>query len=112
MRDAIKSGDKAQNFKATRRWEVPRLIFKLDAGPLALLNVSFLVINAQLAVKDLLIGLPVLKRLGIDSQTMLQWNYARLDETNCNTIDTKAASTSELGRILIARIQRVENEAV
>lgn len=111
MRVVIKLGDQAQTFKATRRWEVPRIILKLNAGPLVLLNGSFVVINAQLAVEDLLLGPPVLKHLRINYQTILQWNHTCLNETDCNTIDTTAAPTSIIGRILIARIRRVRTEA-
>lgn len=107
VRVAIKSGDEAQQFTANRRWEVPRLLLKLAAGPLALLNVSFIVLDAQLAAEDLLIGLPVLKHLGIDSTTMLERNFERLHETDCSQVDLTNASTSKIGRILIARIQRM-----
>ena len=71
---AFKTNDSTQRFTASREWVVPRLILGLSAGPLALLNVAFLVTDAQLADEDLLIGLPVLKHLEIDSKTMLERN--------------------------------------
>lgn len=45
-------------------------VLRPAAGPLALVNVSFLIADADLAVKDLLICLPVLQHLGVDSKTM------------------------------------------
>lgn len=90
---ALKEKSEAQTFTFSREWAVPRLLLHLSVGPLAFLNVSFLVANAELTEPDLLIGQPVLKHLGIDSRTMLENNRAQLNETDCSGVvrDTQAS---------------------
>lgn len=71
---------------------MPRLLLHLSVGPLALLNINFLVADAELTEHDLLIGQPVLKHLGIDSKTTLENNRAQLNEMDCSCVvrDTNA----------------------
>lgn len=71
-------------------WIVPRMFFRLTAGPLTPLNVTFLVVNSELAAEDLLVELLILQHLGIDMNTMLEQNRYVLDGTECSLIlDTK-----------------------
>ena len=70
---ALKTGknDKAQTFRFSRSGMVPRTVLHLSAGQLALINVSFLIADDDLTCEDLLIGLPVLRHLQVDTKTLL-----------------------------------------
>ena len=63
--------EKAQTFTFSRTWKVPRLVLQLAAGQRALLNVNFLVADADLIGEDMLIGRPVQEHLGVHSKTVL-----------------------------------------
>lgn len=63
---SLKDSGKPATFTFSRTWLVPRLVLQLSAGHMALLNVTFLVADDDTACKDLLVGLPVLRHLGID----------------------------------------------
>lgn len=106
---ALKDEKEAQTFTFSREWAVPRLVLHLSVGPFALLNVTFLVADAELAENDLLIGQPVLKHLGIDLKTMLENNRAQLSETDCSGVAMDNMVPSTVGRILIARIKGMKN---
>lgn len=106
---ALRKGENAETFTFSRQWTVPRLVLQLSAGPLALLNVTMLVADAELADEDILIGRPVLAHLGIDSRTMLEAKRSTLHETDCKKVRRNATTDSRIGRILIARIKGVNN---
>lgn len=55
--------DSAECFSLSRTWNVPRNILHLASGILALMNISFLVADDDLACKDLPIGRPVFQNL-------------------------------------------------
>ena len=107
---ALKCGEKAQTFTANREWIIPRIVLKLTAGPLALLNVSFLVTDAEISDEDLLIGRPVPQHSGIDTRTVMEAQQSSLTETDCHNFRRAIKSTSKVGRVIIARIMRVRNE--
>ena len=65
-----------------------------------------MVADDDLACEDLLIGLPLLQHLGIDSRTMLENNRATLDGTDFSDVETMMHNTS-IGRLMLARIQGV-----
>lgn len=56
---------------------------ELSSERMALNNIPYLISDATLASKDLLIGHSVLKHLGNDSRTLLERNGAQLDGMNC-----------------------------
>lgn len=111
---ALKEGEEAKEFSFSRSWTTPRTILQLSSGPLALVNVTYLVADAQLAVEDLLIGLPILKHLGIDTKTLLEERRDLLDGADCSTI--RAASSGlhggQVSRLMVARLNRTTNDAV
>lgn len=106
---ALRKGENAETFTFSREWTVPRLVLQLSAGPLALLNVTMLVADAELADEDILIGRPVLSHLGIDPRTMLESKRSQLHETDYKMLSGNASPNSKIGRILIARIKGVKN---
>lgn len=57
LQAALKDTEIAQKFSFSGTWTPPRTILHLNAGPLALLNASFLVADDKLSVEDMLIGL-------------------------------------------------------
>ena len=57
---ALKEGTNAQQFTFSRSWTVPRVVMHLAAGQRALLNVRFLVADADITGEDLLLGEPIL----------------------------------------------------
>lgn len=67
----LRKGDEAQSFRFSRTWTVPRTILQLASGELALANLSFLVADDQMTCEELIIGLPVLRHLQVDTRTLL-----------------------------------------
>lgn len=108
---ALKANDDAKSFRFTRTWTTPRLVLRLNAGPLALNNATFLVPDGELAAEDLLIGLPILQHLGIDTKAMLEKHRDVLDGADCSTIRSPSLSTNgKVGRLMIARLNRIEGD--
>lgn len=58
---ALKDSEEAKKFTFFRSWTPPYTALILATGSLALLNVARLVPDADLAVEDVPIGLPVLR---------------------------------------------------
>lgn len=50
---ALKKGASAQKLFFSKTWTPSRIILRLSAGPLVLVNVMFLVSDAELAVEKL-----------------------------------------------------------
>lgn len=110
---ALKDSTNAEKFKCSLILTAPRTVLKLGAGPLALLNVEFLVAYAELTVKDLLIELQVLRRWSIDTKTLLETRRNLLDGTYCADIksENRPINTGLIGRLMIARLNHVSNES-
>lgn len=98
---ALKSGDEAQSFRFSRTWTCPRTVLHLSAGPLALLNIRYLIPDDDLACSDLLIGQPVLYHLKIDTKTLLEQNRSQLDGTDCvDAHPDKFTAVGQIGRLM------------
>lgn len=83
-------------------------MLKLSAGHLGMLNVEYLVADANLAVEDLLIGLPVLRYLGVDSKTSIEERSDLLDGSNCSSISGLRNESSRFVRcLMIGRLNRI-----
>ena len=83
---ALRKGDRAQSFRFSRIWTVPGTVLQLASGQLALANLSFLVADDQMTCEELIIGLPVLGHLQVDTRTLLENNRAVLDGSDCSQI--------------------------
>ena len=105
-----KEGQKA-TFPFSRAWTVPTTVLHLSSGRLALKNIKFLVADDDdaLACEDLLIGLPVLKHLRVDTKTLLEDNIKTLDGTDCSLTDQVRDKTGKLGRLMSARFNGQDN---
>lgn len=79
---ALKYSSDGARFSFSRTWTALRTVLKLTSGPLALLNLQYLVADADLDVEDLLLGLPVLRHLGVDTKTVLEERRDLLDGSN------------------------------
>lgn len=90
---ALRDADRTQSFTSSRTWTPPRTVPNLAAGSLALVGVTFLVLDADFAVKNLLVGLPVLQHLGIDTKTLLEQRRDVIDGANCSTIRSALLSS-------------------
>lgn len=110
---ALKAEAEAQVFSFSRRWTCPRTILHLAAGQLALCNISFLVAEDDLACEDMLIGLPVLQHLKVDTKTLLENNRATLDGVDCSKVgQSEKGSTSDHADRLVTRMEALSrNEA-
>lgn len=102
---ALKKGDEAQAFKFSRTWTVPRTVLNLPSGKLAVLNVSFLVADDDLACENALIGHPVLEHMKVDTKTLLDENRERLDGIDCGSVGnpTRATTGGYVSRLMGAR---------
>lgn len=64
----------------------------------------------------MLLGLPILQYLGVDTKTLLEDRRDLLDGTDCGKVSasarTRDGKTGKIGRLMLARLNRVENEAV
>lgn len=101
-----KEESKPALYTFSRAWTVPSTILHLFAGQLALKNIRYLVADDALTCKDLLIGLPVLRHLRIDTRTLLENNIANLDGTNCSLADSRSTTKGNLGRLMTAMLNR------
>lgn len=109
MQVALKDEDDAKQFKISQIWSVPRTILKLFADPLPLLNLECLVSNSDLAVKDFLLGLPVIRHLEVDTKTLLEERKDLLDGSNRSIISIlmKSKQISHVSYLMIARFSDV-----
>lgn len=85
-----------------RIWKVPRTVLRVASGNLALLHISYLIIEGELSPENLLIGRPVLAHLGVDSSTLLYQNRLSLHEHDCNDVGNPTAFTR---RVTLHRIK-------
>lgn len=109
---ALRQGKNTQSFTFSRSWLAPRLVLHLSSGRMALCNISFLVADDDLACEDLLIGLPVLQHLRIDSKTLLENNRATLDGTDCAEVGNPTAThIGRVGHFMVARTMRVKGNS-
>lgn len=74
----------------TRGWTAPWIALKSSAGEPALLNIEYFFADADVAVDDLLIGLPVLYHLSADTLTLLEDLRDLFDETDCPSVTTNS----------------------
>lgn len=98
---AFKNSGEQATFRFSRTWTVPRLILRLPAGRMGLLNVSFLAAEEKTAIEDRVVGLPVLGQIVIDSRTLLEHNWTKLDGTDCGNVEVS------LDRSPVARPSRL-----
>ena len=108
---ALKSGEEPQSFSFSRSWTSPRTVFHLSSGQLALSNVTFPVADDDLAREDLVIGLPVLQNLQVDTRSLLENNRAALDGVDCTDVGNPTIlQGGAVSRIMIARLNRIREE--
>ena len=74
-------------------------------------NVTFLVAEDDLACEELIIGLPVLRHLQVDTHTLLKENRPVLDGADCSHVGnpTTLNRGGNVSRMMIARLTRISN---
>lgn len=93
-----------QTFKMSGGLNRPRVILHVAARKHALMNVTLLVTDGNLAGGDLIIGLAVMRHLKADIRTMLEQNRKSLNRTDCFTMQN---TVREGGQSLIVRLTKV-----
>lgn len=86
LQAALSHKTKAERHTFSRTWIASRTVLHLATGPLALLNVEYLVFNSDRATSDLLLALPVLLHLGASTKTLLKKPRDLFDGTDCLAI--------------------------
>lgn len=106
LRVALKNGEDEHSFSFSRSWTCPRTVMHLASGQLALTNVTFLVADAELACEPLIIGLPVIQHLQVDTRTLLENNRDVLDGADCSHIRNTANDSrgGTVSRMMISRL--------
>lgn len=71
---------------------------------MALENVSLFESDDYVNAEGILIGLPILCHIGIDSHTLLETNRTQLDAANCVSVENPSSgSLGIIGRLVVAR---------
>lgn len=85
---AFKNGttDSAGSLSFSRTCTVRRTILHLASGNLALMDISFLVANDDLACEGLLIGRIVLQQLWVDTNSLLDNNRFAINGADCSEV--------------------------
>lgn len=96
----LKDSSEINNFKFSKTWKVPRIVFCLTGGPLALENGPFIVSDGEFAAENVLLALTLLKHLGIDTKTMLE-NIATNLMVLTVSIFNQTCQTEEWGKVTV-----------
>lgn len=109
LQNALTSGEEAQTFSFSHTWTSPRTVLYLSVGQLALVGVTFVVADDDLACEDMHIGHPVLHHLQVEPKTLLEHNRAVLDGTDCSSVRNNVLNDQggRVSRIMIACLNRV-----
>lgn len=83
----LKAGEEKYKFSFSRAWKCPRTVLHISDGQLHLLNIECLAPDEALTCEDMIIGLPVLHHLKVDSKTLLEQNRGALDGTDCSAVN-------------------------
>lgn len=75
---------------------------------MALKNIRYLLSDDPTTCEDLLIGLPVLCHLHVDTRTLLEDNTTSLHGTDCSLDDPETVKTGKLRRIMTTRLNRLQ----
>lgn len=111
---SLQKGEDCQSFKFSRSCTVPLTVMKMASVHIALDNVTYLVAEDKLGIEDLLIGLPVVQHLHVDSRTLIGNNRALLDVTDGFQVVNRTESDrgGQINLITVARLTRIPNSQV
>lgn len=114
IQGAIKEGTQLAEFTCSCTGTVPCTILKLCAGPSDLFNEEFLITNANLVVKFLLITLVGVFHLVVDIKTLLENRLDFLGGPDCADvwIRSRHSKRDRIRRLMIARLSHVIGKAV
>lgn len=87
LKVALKKKEESAVYMFSHSCTVPRTVLHLSPGKLALKNISFLVPDDQVESEEVLIGLPVLRHLRVDKNTLLEDNVDAMNGIHCSMED-------------------------
>lgn len=107
----LTDGEDALSFLFSRTWTPARTVLNLNAGPLYLVIVSYLVVDADLSVEDLLVVLPVLLNMGVGTKSFSEKRRHLLGGVYCSSIRAASdrARGRQVSRLMIFRLNRLSN---
>lgn len=107
----LKDVDSSHEFIFRRTWTTPRTVFLLSAGPLALVNMTYLVTDADLASEGLHVALPVLQHLVVDTKTVVKNNGESVIGSHCSPIGGPNTRThgGQVHRLVMAPLNSLRN---
>lgn len=81
----------------------------MAAAPLALVNVTFLVADADLAAEELLSGHPVLQHLDFDTKTLFEEKRDMLDGIDCSAVpnSTAVSRSGYVSRLTVSHLNNL-----
>lgn len=108
------AGAKAEKFIFSSNWTPSGTVLKLSAGPLAPLNVVYLVTDDELNVEHLFLSVPVMCHLGVDTKTLLKELRKLSDGSDSPLVRTSDQTWKNVRASghMIVRLNRVLNNAV
>lgn len=83
---SLENFDDNGTFMFNQTWTVPRVVCHLFADQLASVNVPFFVADDDLAYNEICIGLPVLRHLQVDTNTLLESSRQEIGSNGCSAI--------------------------
>lgn len=101
----------AHSFTVCRTWTPPRTVLQLDDS-VARVNKMIFVADDELANEELLLGLPVLKRLGTATKSLLKQKRDLPGGNDCSSVrgTSSAAYGRSISYLITARMNKVGNE--
>lgn len=89
-------------------------MLKLTSCPLSLLNVEYLAADADFAIEDLLLGMPVLRHVDMDTKTFLEERRGLLDGSDCSSVkpSERKGKVGLVSRLTITGLNLVPNDVV
>lgn len=109
---ALKQVEGAKELSFYRKYMAQRTILQLSMENLALQIMSFLVADNENACEDLIIGLPVLQHLKIESLTLLDSLRDLMDGTDCKKVGNQTTSShGSVGRLMVASLQQIKGNS-
>lgn len=106
---ALKDGSDATKFTLPQTSTAPRTVLKLSIVALALLSIEHLVTDPDIAVGDLLIYLPVLRHLSVDTKTLLEDLSDPLEEASSSGVTTNDCHV-RVEQLMISRLNHSSTE--
>lgn len=103
----LKKYEDSCQFRFSQIFQVSSTILKQRVGSLTMSEIFYLVADDNMACEPILIGLPVLEHLRIDTSTLLEQQRDSLDDTDFSTVGNPTMSSKAcfVSRLMTSRTQ-------